>query len=193
MAKEAWHHVVSLYKGGASIQRSNYEVVQDEADAFAMNEDEEPRELYRRLTTLAVSLRDHGSKNTDGNWIKCKFLKAMMHYHKAMSSVIRERPDFHTLSSSEVLDEFVAMRILDKTTDNAVLRSQRVKKPNLALKAKIIVEERKKRKMRRATPKIQNMIIMNTWLLLQGNFGARRTQGPTSTRTTQVGSRASNM
>ena len=104
VAKEAWHHVVSLYKGSASIQRSNYEVVQDEADEFAMNEDEEPRELYRRLTTLAVSLRDHGSKDTDGNWIKRKFLKAMMPYHKTMSSVIHQRPDFHTLSSSEVLD-----------------------------------------------------------------------------------------
>ena len=48
----------------------------------------------------------------------------MMPYHKAMSSVIRQRPDFHTLSSSEVLDEFVAMRILDKTANNAVLHSQ---------------------------------------------------------------------
>ena len=64
-----------------------------------------------------------------------------MPYHKAMSSVIRQRPDFHTLSSSEVLDEFVAMRILDKTADNAVLHSQRAKKPNLALKAKVSVEE----------------------------------------------------
>ena len=137
----AGHHVVSLYNGSASIQRSNYEVVQDEADEFAMNEDEEPRELYWRLTTLAVSLRDHGSKDTDDNWIKRKFLKAMMPYHKAMSSVIRQRPDFHTVSSSEVLDEFVAMRILDKTTDNAVMRSQRVKKPNLALKDKASVEE----------------------------------------------------
>ena len=73
--------------------------------------------------------------------IKRKFLKAMMPYHKAMSSVIRQRPDFHTLSSSEVLDEFVAMRILDKTVDNAVLHSQRAKKPNLASKAKASVEE----------------------------------------------------
>ena len=46
VAKEAWQHVVSIYKGSASIQRSNYEVVQYEADEFAMNEDEEPRELY---------------------------------------------------------------------------------------------------------------------------------------------------
>ena len=75
MAKEAWHHVVSLYMGSANIQCSNFEVVQDEADEFAMNEDEEPRELYRRLTILAVSLRDHGSKDTDDNWIKRKFLK----------------------------------------------------------------------------------------------------------------------
>ena len=89
MAKEAWNHVVSLYKGSASIQRSNYEVVQDEADEFSMNEGEEPRELYRRLTTLAVSLRDHGSKDTNDNWTKRNFIKAMMPYHQAMSSVIR--------------------------------------------------------------------------------------------------------
>jgi hypothetical protein len=89
MAKDACHCVVSLYKGNAIIQCSNYEVVQDEADEFAINEYEEPRELYRRLTTLAVSLRDHGSKDMDDNWIKCQFLKAMMPYHKAMSFVIR--------------------------------------------------------------------------------------------------------
>ena len=88
-----------------------------------------------------VSLRDHGSKDTDENWIKRKFLKAMMPYHKAMSSVIRQSPEFHTLSTNEVLDEFVAMRILDKTADNAALHSQRAKKPNLALKAKVSVEE----------------------------------------------------
>ncbi|SPT21075.1 unnamed protein product [Triticum aestivum] len=141
MAKDACHCVVSLYKGSASIQHSNYEVVQDEADEFAMKEDEEPRELFRRVTKLAVSLRDHVSKDTDDNWIKRKFLKAMMPYHKALSPVIRQRPDFHSLTSNEVLDEFVAMRILDKTADNTVLCSQRAKMPNLALKAKVIVEE----------------------------------------------------
>ena len=65
----------------------------------------------------------------------------MMPYNKAMSSVIRQRPGFHSMTSSEVLDEFVAMSILDKTADNAVLRSQMAKKPNLALKAKVSVEE----------------------------------------------------
>ena len=94
------------------------------------------------MTKLAVSLRDHGSEDTDDNWIKRKFLKAIMPYNKSMSSVIHQRPDFHSMTSSEVLDEFVAMSILDKTADNAVLRSQRAKKPNLALKAKASVERR---------------------------------------------------
>ena len=49
VAKDAWLQVVSLYRVSASIQRSNYEVVQDEADEFAMKEDEEPRELFRRV------------------------------------------------------------------------------------------------------------------------------------------------
>ena len=72
LAKDAWHCVVSLYRGSASIQRSNYEVVQDEADEFSMKEDEEPHELFQRVTKLTVSLRDHGIKDTDDNWIKQK-------------------------------------------------------------------------------------------------------------------------
>ena len=142
-AKDAWEHIVSLYKGSSSIQRSNFEVVLDEADEFVINDDEDPRELYRRLTTLAVSLRDHGSKDTDDSWIKRKFLKAIMPFNKSMSSMIHQRPDFHTLSSSDVLDEFIAMNILNKTADNALARVQRSKKdsPNLALKAKAIPDE----------------------------------------------------
>ena len=107
-----------------------------------MNEYEEPRELYWRLTTFAVSLRDHGSKDTYDNWIKRKFLKAIMPFNKSMSSVIRQRPDFHTLTLSEVLDEFIAMNIMNKTTDNALARVQSKKStPTLALKAKAIPEE----------------------------------------------------
>ena len=76
----------------------------------------------------------------------------MMPYNKAMSSVIRQRPDFHSMTSSEVLDEFVAMSILDKTADNAVLGSQRAKKPNLALKAKVIVEEEEEEEDEESNP-----------------------------------------
>ena len=48
-----------MYKGTSSIQWSNFEVVFDEADEFVMLEDEDPCDLYRRVTTLAVALQDH--------------------------------------------------------------------------------------------------------------------------------------
>jgi hypothetical protein len=87
-----------------------------------MNEDEDPCELYQRLKALAVSRRDHGSKDTDDSWIKRKFLKAIMPFNKSMSSMIRQIPDFHTLSSSN--DEFIAMNILNKIADNALAHVQ---------------------------------------------------------------------
>ena len=91
------------------------------------------------MITLAVALQDHGSKDTDGTWIKRKFLKAIMPFNKAMSFVIHQRPDFHTLTSSEVLDEFIAMNIMNKTTVNALSRVRSKKSsPTLALKAKAI-------------------------------------------------------
>ena len=108
-----------------------------------MIEDEDPRELYRRVTTLADDLQDHGSKYVDENWIKCNFLKAIIPFNKSTSSVIRQRPDFHSMSSSNVLDEFIAMNILNKTVDNALDHVQQSRKdsPNLALKAKAVLEE----------------------------------------------------
>ena len=60
-----------LYKGSSSIQRSNFGVILDEADDIVMKEDEDPRDLYRRVTALAVALKDHRSKDLDdfANWV----------------------------------------------------------------------------------------------------------------------------
>ena len=59
------------------------------AKAAFEEEDDDPRDLYRRVTTLVFALQDHGSKDMDDTWIKRKFLKAIMPFNKAMSSVIR--------------------------------------------------------------------------------------------------------
>ena len=166
--------------------------MQDEADEFAMKEDEEPRELYQRVTKLAVSLRDHGSKDTDDNWIKRKFLKAMMPYHKAMSSVIRQRPDFHTLTSSKVLDEFVAMNILDKTADNAVLRSQRANKPNLALKAKLTVEEEEEEE-EESNPEDTKYAYHEHMALASRQFWSKKNSRPNFSKSNLSGTRGSNV
>jgi hypothetical protein len=85
-----------------------------------------------------VSLWDHGSKDMDDTLVKCKFLKAIQQEY-----VFRDppKPDFHTLSSNDVLDEFVAMNILNYTTDNSLAWVQRANKINLDFKAKVVQEE----------------------------------------------------
>ena len=56
-AKNCWEHIISLYKGSSSIQRSNFEVVLDEADEFVMLGDEDPRDLYRRVKMMTHKYR----------------------------------------------------------------------------------------------------------------------------------------
>ena len=144
------------------------------------------------MTKLAVTLRDHGSKDTDDNWIKRKFLKAMMPYNKAMSSVIRQRPDFHSMTSGEVLDEFVAMSILDKTADNAVLRSQRAKKPNLAFKAKVSVEEEEEEEDEESNPEDTKYDYHEHMALASRQFWSKKNTRPNFNKNNSSGLRASN-
>ena len=55
---------------------------------------------------------------------------------------VRERSDFHTMTSNAVVNEFVALEILEKNADDAHARAQRLGPSNLALKAKAtLIEE----------------------------------------------------
>ena len=82
---------------------------------------------------------DHGGKEADDMWIKRKFLKAILHFDRQTSQVIRQRLDSTSISSTEVLNEFISMGILSTTADNALARAHGTKKPSLALKAKTVL------------------------------------------------------
>ena len=112
-----------------------------------------------------------------------------MPYHKVMSSVIRQRSDFHTLSSSEVLDEFVAMNILDKTADNAVLRSQRAKKPNLALKAKLTVEEEYEEEDEESNPEDTKYDYHEHMALVSRQFWSKKNSRPNFNKNNSSGAK----
>ena len=60
--------------------------------------------------------------DTDDGWIKRKFIMVMLPHKNQITKVIRQRPDFRDLTSQQVLDEFVAMEILDYTADLKVAR-----------------------------------------------------------------------
>ena len=112
-----------------------------------------------------------------------------MPYHKAMSSIIRQRPNFHTLSLSEVLDEFVAMSILDKTVDNAVLRSQRAKKPNLVLKAKVSAEEEDEEEEEEGNPEDTKYAYHEHMMLASRQFWSKKNSRPNFNKNNSSGTK----
>ena len=61
---------------------------------------------------------------------------SMLLHKKHITKVIRQSPDFHELSSQQVLDELVAMEILDSKAELKLSRQSGTKMPSLALKAK---------------------------------------------------------
>ena len=135
-AKECWDYLESSIMGSSSIRSSKFDKVQDQADHFVMIDGESPEDLYQRLVALANLMTDHGSMDTDDGWIKRKFITAILPHKKQTTKVIRQSPDFSSLTAQQVLDEFVSMEILDSTADLKLARQRVTKTPSLALKAK---------------------------------------------------------
>jgi len=70
-----------------------------------------------------------------------KFLLAIMPFEKSTTKIIHSRSDFLTMSSNDILSEFISLKIMSKNAYDALARSRRYKKNNLALKAKVNYEE----------------------------------------------------
>src|ERR1041385_449223 len=137
-----WDLLEKTLMGSTRIRCSKFDKIQDQADHFVRNEGESSKDVHQRLVALANSMTDHGSMDTDDGWIKRNFITAMLIHKKHITKVIRQRPDFRELSSNQVLDEFVAMEILDSTAELKLARQSDSKMPSLALKAKEVqVEE----------------------------------------------------
>src|SRR3954467_11658653 len=140
-AKECWDLLERTLMGSASIRSSKFDKVQDQADNFVINEGESSEDVHRRLVALANDMTDHGSKDTDDDWVKRKFISAMLLYKEHLTQVIRQIPDFRYLTSNQVLDEFVAMEILNDTAKTKITRHGGPKMQSLALKAKEVQYE----------------------------------------------------
>ena len=80
IAKEAWDHLTHLFIGCESIQSSKFDEVNTKAEGFAMLEEENAEDLYRRLTALGVRMRDLGASYADDKWVKRKFVNALLPY-----------------------------------------------------------------------------------------------------------------
>jgi hypothetical protein len=135
--KEAWDHLEDLLQGNESNQSSKFDEVNTGADGFVMNDSETAEDMFRRLTALAVPMRDLGAYYAKEKWVKRKCYNALLPYEETRLNSIRSKTNLHTMTSNEVLSEISTMDIAKKNTDEIVARAHGARKGNLALKAKV--------------------------------------------------------
>jgi hypothetical protein len=140
-AKEAWDYLTNLFVGNASIQGSRLEEKTNESDGFAMLDEEDAEEMYRRLKALCVAMKDLGAYYVDDNWVKRKFVQALLPFEESKLNSIKGRSNYFTMTSGEVLSEVIAMKIAKKNVDIARARANGLRQVNLALKATVEDED----------------------------------------------------
>jgi hypothetical protein len=138
--KEAWDHLESLFTRNESIKSSKFDKINREQGNFIMIAGETPEDMHRRLMALSVALMGHGCKDADDSWIKHKFISAIMPREPIRTEIIRSRADFTSMSSDDVLSEFISLTILKKNAEATLSCALAIKGgdgPNLALKARV--------------------------------------------------------
>jgi hypothetical protein len=140
-AKDAWDALTNLFIDNESIQESKYDEAHNDADNFAMLDDESPKELHRRLSALQVKLTDLGSTQCDWKWMKRKFIQALLPFFKDTVNSIKGNANFRKMTAHDILQEMVARKISKKNANDALAQARGVRAPNLALKAKVSYHE----------------------------------------------------
>jgi hypothetical protein len=180
-AKQAWNKLDDLFLGNKCIQSSKFDEVNTSADGFVMNGGESAQDMYWRLTTLTVQMRELGASHADDKWVKRKFYNALFPYEEQRLNSIRQNSDYLLMTSNEVLSEIVAMDISKKNADELVVRARNSHKSNLALKAKVSEEsESDEEPMNLDTKEIKYSYHKHVVLPAKKFWGGNKARGPRS-------------
>src|SRR3954468_17938206 len=77
-AKEIWSTLGESFEGDISVQRSRLAILKQEVNMFVRKDGESTDQVFRRLKSIVLDLRNYGCTWADDNFIKDKFLSAMI-------------------------------------------------------------------------------------------------------------------
>jgi hypothetical protein len=121
-AKVVWDYLTMLFIGNESIRSSKFDELKSEEKDFIMRDNETPDEMYQRVLALTTALTGFGCKDNGDDYIKRMFITSINPREPIRSKIIRSRPDFGSMTSNEVLCEFIAMTILKKNAEKTRAR-----------------------------------------------------------------------
>src|SRR3954466_8645749 len=137
MAKEIWGTLREIFEGEVSVQRSRLALLKTEVNMFVRKDGETADQVFRRLKSIILDLRNYGCTWADDNFIKDKFMYAMILTDDTMVTMIHQRMDFDQLTPNQIVSSFTTNSLLkakSKQTHDLVQGINITN--NLALKAK---------------------------------------------------------
>jgi len=143
-AKEIWGTLREIFEGDVSVQRSRLALLKTEVNMFVRKDGESADQVFRRLKSIVLDLRNYGCTWADDNFIKDRFLCAMILTDETMVTMIYQRMDFDQLTPNQIVSSFTTKSLLktkSKQTHDLVhgINSSN----NLALKAKKVASPSK--------------------------------------------------
>src|SRR3954466_13239871 len=143
-AKEIWGTLREIFEGDVSVQRSRLALLKMEVNMFVRKDGETADQVFRRLKSIVLDLRNYGCTWADDNFIKDRFLCAMILTDETMVTMIYQRMDFDQLTPNKIVSSFTTKSLLmteSKQTHDLVYGINISN--NLALKAKKVASHSK--------------------------------------------------
>src|ERR1041384_2975479 len=137
MTKEIWDTLREIFDGDISVQRSRLALLKTEVNMFVRKYGETADQVFRRLKSIVLDLRNYGCTWADDNFIKDKFMCAMILTDDTMVTMIHQRMDFNQLTPNQIVSCLTTNSLLKAKSKQTHDLVQGINSTNnLALKAK---------------------------------------------------------
>src|SRR3954466_15778687 len=137
MAKEIWGTLREIFEGEVSVRRSRLALLKSEVNMFVRKVGETADQVFRRLKSIVLDLRNYGCTWADDNFIKDKFMCAMILTDDTIVTMIHQRMDFDQLTPNQMVSSFTTNSLLKAKSKQTHDLVQGINSTNnLALKAK---------------------------------------------------------
>src|SRR3954470_24335694 len=133
---EIWNTLQEIFEGDISVQRSRLAILKQEVNMFIRKDGESAKHVYRRLKSIVLDLRNFGCTWEDDNFIKDKFMGAMILTDDTMVTMIHQLPDFDQLTPNQIVSSFNTNSLLKAKSKKTLDLVHGINSSNnLALKA----------------------------------------------------------
>jgi hypothetical protein len=113
-AKQIWDVLKTAHEGDEVTKITKREMIEGELGRLRLRQGEEPRDMYNRLKTLVIQVRNLGNKKWDDHEMVKVILRSLVFLNPTQVQLIRGNPRYTQMTPEEVIGNFVSFELMIK-------------------------------------------------------------------------------